>query len=116
MVPPSCATDGKERAPPGVATRVKVEIWSDVVCPWCYVGKRNFEAALARFEHRDDVEVTWRAFELDPSAPSEREGDYATHLARKYGMSLEQAQVMIETMTATGAAAGAVLDFSTARP
>jgi len=95
---------------------VRVEIWSDVVCPWCYVGKRNFEAALAQFEHRDDVEVTWRAFELDPSAPSEREGDYATHLARKYGMSVEQAQQMIETMTATGAAAGAVLDFSKARP
>ena len=95
---------------------MRVEIWSDVVCPWCYVGKRNFEAALAQFEHRDDVEVTWRAFELDPSAPSEREGDYATHLARKYGMSVEQAQQMIETMTATGAAAGAVLDFSKARP
>jgi len=95
---------------------VRVEIWSDVVCPWCYVGKRNFEAALAEFEHRDEVEVTWRAFELDPSAPSEREGDYATHLARKYGMSVEQAQKMIETMTATGAAAGAVLDFSQARP
>jgi predicted DsbA family dithiol-disulfide isomerase len=95
---------------------VRVEIWSDVVCPWCYIGKRNFEAALAQFEHRDDVEVTWRAFELDPSAPSEREGDYATHLARKYGMSTEQAQKMIETMSATGAAAGAALDFGKARP
>jgi predicted DsbA family dithiol-disulfide isomerase len=95
---------------------MRVEIWSDVVCPWCYVGKRNFEAALARFEHRDDVEVTWRAFELDPSAPPVREGDYASHLARKYGMGVEQARKMIETMTATGAAAGAVLDFERARP
>ena len=95
---------------------MRVEIWSDVVCPWCYVGKRNFEAALAQFEHGDDVEVVWRAFELDPSAPAEREGDYATHLARKYGMSVGQAQQMIETMTATGAAAGAVLDFAKARP
>ena len=95
---------------------MRVEIWSDVVCPWCYVGKRNFEAALARFEHRDEVEVTYRSFELDPSAPAEREGDYATHLARKYGMSLAQAQQMIETMTATGARAGAVLDFEKARP
>ena len=93
-----------------------VEIWSDVVCPWCYVGKRNFEAALARFEHRDQVEVAWRAFELDPSAPLERQGDYATHLAHKYGMSVAQAQKMIETMTATGAAAGVVLDFDRARP
>ncbi|MGH9012101.1 MAG: DsbA family oxidoreductase [Acidimicrobiia bacterium] len=95
---------------------MRVEIWSDVVCPWCYVGKRNFEAALSRFEHRDQVEVIWRAFELDPSAPAEREGDYATHLAHKYGMSVAQAQKMIETMTATGAKAGVVLDFDRARP
>ena len=44
-----------------------VEIWSDIACPWCYVGKRRFEAALAGFEHRDDVQVTWRSFELDPA-------------------------------------------------
>jgi predicted DsbA family dithiol-disulfide isomerase len=95
---------------------MRVEIWSDVVCPWCYVGKRNFEAALAQFEQRDQVEVIWRAFELDPSAPAEREGDYATHLAHKYGMSLAKAQTMIATMTATGAKAGVVLDFEKARP
>ena len=47
-----------------------VEIWSDIACPWCYVGKRRFEAALARYEHRDEVDVTWRSFELDPAAPS----------------------------------------------
>ena len=51
------------------AFAVHVEIWSDIACPWCYVGKRRFEAALAGFEHRDDVQVTWRSFELDPSAP-----------------------------------------------
>ena len=95
---------------------MRVEIWSDVVCPWCYVGKRNFEAALGRFEHRDEVEVVWRAFELDPSAPVERHGDYASHLARKYGMSVDQARKMIETMTATGARAGVALDFDRARP
>ena len=49
-----------------------VEIWSDIACPWCYVGKRRFEAALAEFEHREDVRVTWRSFELDPDAPGER--------------------------------------------
>ena len=99
-----------------LSQRMKVEIWSDVVCPWCYVGKRNFEAALSRFEHRDQVDVVWRAFELDPSAPLERQGDYATHLARKYGMGVDQAQTMIETMTATGARAGVALDFGRARP
>ena len=60
---------------------MQVEIWSDVVCPWCYLGKRRFESALAEFEHRDEVEVTWRSFELDPQAPRERDVDLATHLS-----------------------------------
>jgi predicted DsbA family dithiol-disulfide isomerase len=68
-----------------------VEIWSDIACPWCYVGKRRFEAALAAFEHRDEVAVTWRSFELDPAAPVQRSVDSATHLAQKYGMSREEA-------------------------
>jgi len=86
-----------------------VEIWSDIACPWCYVGKRRFEAALAAFEQRDLVRVTWRSFELDPSAPRERVGDHATHLAEKYGTSREQALTMHETMTDVAAAEG--LDF-----
>ena len=65
---------------------MKVEVFSDVVCPWCAVGKRRFEAALAQFEHADEIEVVWRAYELDPNAPAQREGDYAERLARKYGM------------------------------
>src|SRR5689334_22915293 len=71
---------------------LKVEIWSDVVCPWCYIGKRRFEQALARFEHRDEVEVVWKSFELDPSAPARRDGDNVERLAKKYGMSVSQAQ------------------------
>ena len=51
-----------------------VEIWSDIACPWCYIGKRRFETALAAFEHSDEVRVTWRSFELDPEAPRERGG------------------------------------------
>ena len=88
---------------------MRVEIWSDVVCPWCYIGKRRFEEALASFPHRDEVEVVWRAFELDPAAPAERVGDYAEMLATKYGVPVEQGQQMIDTMTA--AAAGDGLDF-----
>jgi predicted DsbA family dithiol-disulfide isomerase len=68
-----------------------IEIWSDIACPWCYVGKRRFEAALAAFEHRDEVAVTWRSFELDPAAPAQRTVDSATHLAQKYGMSRDEA-------------------------
>jgi predicted DsbA family dithiol-disulfide isomerase len=88
---------------------VEVEIWSDIACPWCYIGKRRFEAALARFEHRDDVRVTWRSFELDPAAPHEREGDRATRLAEKYGITVERAKEMERTVT--DAAAGEGLDF-----
>jgi predicted DsbA family dithiol-disulfide isomerase len=97
-------------------TMMKVEIWSDVVCPWCYVGKRRFEAALARFEHRDQVEVVWRSFELDPSAPRLREGDYAERLAGKYRVSLAEAQAMIDRMVQAGAADGLELRFDKARP
>ena len=85
---------------------MKVEIWSDVVCPWCYVGKRRFEDALARFAHRDEVEVVWRSFELDPGAPVERELLGAEHLAAKYGMSLEEAQTSQRRLTDLAAAEG----------
>jgi len=93
---------------------VKVEIWSDVVCPWCYIGKRRFEAALARFEHRDQVDVVWRSYQLDPSAVSVRgqvEGpDHADRLAAKYGMARDEAEQAIARTAA--AAAGEGLDFA----
>jgi predicted DsbA family dithiol-disulfide isomerase len=94
---------------------LNVEIWSDIACPWCYVGKRRFEAALDRFEHSDQVQVTWRSFELDMEAPEERESDTVTHLAQKYGSSVEQAQAMIDRMTATAAADGLDFRFDLAR-
>ena len=92
-----------------------VEIWSDIACPWCYVGKRRFEAALAAFAHRDEVRVTWRSFELDPGAPPEREGDRAEHLAAKYGSSVEQAHAMHAQMTDMAAAEGLEFRFDLAR-
>ena len=92
-----------------------VEIWSDIACPWCYVGRRRFEAALASFEHRDEVRVTWRSFELDPGAPRTREVDGADHLARKYGTSREQALAMHANMTAVAAAEGLEFRFDIAR-
>ena len=92
-----------------------VEIWSDIACPWCYVGKRRFESALARFEHRDDVRVIWRSFELDPSAPRERKGDRAARLAEKYGMTLEQAQAAERQLTDVAAAEGLDFRFDIAR-
>lgn len=99
---------GKRNTPArrGVVLDMQVEIWSDVVCPWCAIGKRRFEAALARFEHRDEVTVRWRSFELDPTAPREREGTLVEHLAAKYGTAPAQAQEMITRMTGTAAEAG----------
>jgi predicted DsbA family dithiol-disulfide isomerase len=88
---------------------VDVEIWSDIACPWCYIGKRRFEAALARFEHRDDVRVTWRSFELDPAAPRERQGDRVQRIAEKYGIPVERARQMDQQVA--DAAAGEGLDF-----
>ena len=92
-----------------------VEIWSDIACPWCYVGKRRFEAALERFEHGDEVTVTWRSFELDPGAPAERDEDGASHLAHKYGTSLERALEMQAQMTQVAAADGLDFRFDHAR-
>jgi predicted DsbA family dithiol-disulfide isomerase len=96
---------------------VQIDIWSDVVCPWCYVGKRRFEAALARFPHRDEVRVVWRSFELDPAAPSSDavRGSYAERLAAKYGRSLAQAKGMLDDMTAVAAAEGLDFRFDLAR-
>ncbi|MCE9576780.1 MAG: DsbA family oxidoreductase [Deltaproteobacteria bacterium] len=88
--------------------RLAVEIWSDIACPWCYVDKRRFEAALAAFAHKDAVDVTWRAFELDPGAPKvqPREPSYAARLAAKYGMSEAKAVAAIDSMTKTAAVEG----------
>jgi predicted DsbA family dithiol-disulfide isomerase len=88
---------------------MQVEIWSDVVCPWCYVGKRRFETALSQFDHRDEIQVTWRSFELDPDAPAVREGDPVQRLADKYGMSRAQAEAAEAKLTATAAVEG--LDY-----
>ncbi len=85
---------------------MKVEVWSDVVCPWCYLGKRRLEGALARFDHADDVEVVWRSYELDPSAPARRELSPQEHLAQKYGMTHEQVSASWAKLTGLAADEG----------
>ena len=92
-----------------------VEIWSDIACPWCYIGKRRFEAALAGFEHRDALRVTWRSFELDPAAPPEREGDRTVRLAEKYGITVERAREIEGDLTETAAQAGLEFRLDIAR-
>jgi predicted DsbA family dithiol-disulfide isomerase len=92
-----------------------VEIWSDVVCPWCYIGKRRFEAALEAFEHADEVTVMWRSFELDQEAPRQPEGTAAERLAAKYGMTVERAETLNAEMTERAAGEGLEFHFETAR-
>jgi predicted DsbA family dithiol-disulfide isomerase len=99
-----------------VGLGVLVEIWSDVVCPWCYIGKRRFEAALARFEHRDEVEVRWRSLELDPRASTSGDRALAPHLAAKYGVDAAEAAAMIDRITEAAAGEGLAYRLDQARP
>ena len=88
---------------------LKVEVWSDVVCPWCYIGKRRLETALERFPHRDQVEVVWRSFQLDPSVPEGETHPTLPALAAKYGRDVEE---MRGTMAhVESIAAGEGLDY-----
>ncbi|KAA9333459.1 DsbA family oxidoreductase [Hymenobacter busanensis] len=95
---------------------MKVEIWSDIVCPFCYIGKRKFENALAQFAHRDDVEIVWRSFELDPEAKTQAAGNLNERLAAKYGRSVKWAKQMSDNMTQTAAEVGLHFDFDKAIP
>ena len=100
---------------------LRIDVWSDIACPWCYVGKRRLEAALetlSRDGNAPAVEVVWRAFELDPSAPRERptEVGYAERLAKKYGSSVKEAEGMISRMTDVARADGLDFRFDLIRP
>lgn len=88
---------------------MKVEIWSDIACPWCYIGRRRFESALAQFDNRDQVEIVWRSFQLDPSAPREYTGSMNEMLANKYNIDIRQAEAMHAQVTELAAAEG--LDY-----
>ena len=92
---------------------MKIEIWSDVVCPWCYIGKRRLEAALDDFD--GDVDIRWRSFELDPDAPQTFDAPLDEILAQKYRTSLERARQMIARITDTAADEGLELDLENAR-
>src|SRR5919201_1933487 len=85
---------------------MRVDIWSDLVCPWCYVGKRRFEKALARYEHRDDVQIVHRSFQLNPAAPRDGTSSRREMLAQKYRLTPEQVVEMDARMTQTAAAEG----------
>lgn len=83
-----------------------IEIWSDVVCPWCYIGKRRLEEALAAFPHRDEVEVVYRSFELDPTAPVAATETTVEALARKWGTDVAGAREAMARGDAVAAEVG----------
>jgi predicted DsbA family dithiol-disulfide isomerase len=95
---------------------MQVEIWSDVICPWCYIGKRRFETALADFAQRDGVQVVWRSFELDSNAPRQRPGTLEEMLASKYGVSPQEAAAMNARVTGIAAEIGLEYHLENARP
>lgn len=102
---------GNAGAPEALVPSMRIEIWSDVVCPWCYVGKRRFEQALAEFP--GDVEVEYRAFELDPSPDRDPDESEAQMLARKFGRTEQQARQMLDEMTRTAAGEGLEFHYDT---
>lgn len=93
------------------SNKLKVEIWSDVVCPFCYMGKRHFEAALSKFGNPNDLEIEFKSFQLDPNYVQDdhAQGRHAEHLAEKYGKSLAEAQMMLDSVTQRAKEAG--LDY-----
>jgi predicted DsbA family dithiol-disulfide isomerase len=95
---------------------MRIEIWSDVICPWCYIGKRRFEAALAAFPHKEEVTVVWRSFELDTKSPSRYSETLIEMLARNYHVSLHEAENMNARVSSLATEVGLDYRLNEARP
>lgn len=96
-----------------MSARLKIDVWSDIACPWCFIGKRRLEAALREFPDADQVAVEWRSFELDPRAPRVRDKSLSHNerLAKKYGVTVERAQAMNDRLKGVAAEEGLAFDF-----
>ena len=92
---------------------MKVEIWSDIMCPFCYIGKRNFEAALKEFEAKDEIEIEWKSFQLDPTIPKSFEKKVSTYeyLAERKGMPVERSKEMHDNIVETARKVGLTYNF-----
>ena len=89
--------------------KLKIQIWSDIMCPFCYIGKRRIEEALSLFEHKNSVAIEWRSYQLDASFVASPDDNMVEHLAQKYGKGADWAQGMLDNMTQNAKTAG--LDF-----
>jgi len=92
-------------------SRMRVEVWSDVVCPFCYLGKRKFALALERFANRDDIDVVWKSFQLNPNVRSDPDLSINEFLAREKGIDVRTAEQMHERITRAGQAVGLEYHF-----
>ncbi|HET8599851.1 MAG TPA: DsbA family oxidoreductase, partial [Segeticoccus sp.] len=90
---------------------MNVDIWSDIACPWCYIGKRRFEKALADFPHRDEVTVTWHSYQLDPTLPEHFDGSEVEYLSSRKGMPVEQVRQMIGYVSEQALGEGLEFDY-----
>jgi len=95
---------------------MRIEIWSDVLCPFCYIGKRHLELALAGSTHAADAQIAWKSFQLDPAAPRFPQMTNAERLAKKYGRDLAWASEMHRDVTARAARVGIHFDLARAVP
>lgn len=95
--------------------KMKIEIWSDILCPFCYIGKRNFEKALEQFPGKDQIEVIWKSYQLDPSLPEVPNDSYHDNLVKHKNMSREQVDGMLENITQTAKEAGLDYNFDKAK-
>ena len=94
--------------------KMQVEIWSDVMCPFCYIGKRKFETALAQFSGKNEIEIVWKSFQLDPDQPTVSDKPIQQYLAERKGMTLQQAQQMTNHVTAIASQVGLTYHFDKA--
>lgn len=92
-----------------MGNELKIQIWSDVMCPFCYIGKRKLEEALSQFENKDSVAIEWKSFQLDPSFTATPNESIIDHLAEKYQKNTDWAKTMVQNMTQNAKASG--LDF-----
>jgi len=95
---------------------MRIEIWSDIVCPWCAIGMKRFHKALEAFPHRDGVEVVLRSFELDPDSPADLGMPLDRMLSRKYGMTVEEAHAANARVAGLAAAEGLSFRMENTRP
>ena len=96
---------------------MKIEIWSDIMCPFCYIGKRHFEVAKAQMSFRDEIEVTWKSFQLDPTLLTEPSGEtILDYLTKRKGMTMEQSQGMLDQIAQRGKEVGIIFNQENSIP